>query len=372
MNIVLAIGLMSGSAGEGIDAALIETDSYEHIRPLAFQFYPYSDAVRELIGQACEAATRHSIVEADPLIDQAAGIITSLHLEAVRKLLLTTGFAAEEIEAIGMNGQTIAHRPSQSMIWQIGSGETLANSCRTAVVSDFARTDVEAGGQGSPLLPVFLRGLFAEEAMPLAILDLGWRSKLTAFYSDKTICALDCGMGTGLLDAWMMQHGAGQCDLGGATSERGKVDEDVIDLLIANPWFREPAPKAVNPGDFGLAAVQHLGLEDGAATLTAFAAESVTRAILQLAERPDRLLLSGGGRHNETLIRTLKARCGIPTQPIDKLGWQGDAIDAQAMAYLAIRRMAYKSSTFPETTGVPAPHCSGIIHIPMERRSTLR
>ncbi len=363
---------MSGAAGEGIDAALIETDSYEHIRPLAFQSYPYTDAVRELIAEATFSASRHSIVEADPVIDQAGGIITSLHLEAVRKLLASSGFEAEEIEAIGIHGHTIAHRPSQKLTWQLGSGDVLSTASRIAVVSDFAQTDCAAGGNGGPLLPVFHRGLFADAPKPLAILDLGWVSKLTVFYSDEEICALDCGVGTGLIDAWMVRHGNSAFDQAAELAARGTVDEDVISALIANPWFRLPAPKSVNPADFGLDGVQHLGFEDGMATLTAFAAESVTRAILQLAERPEIFWVSGGGRKNQTLMRMINARSGISSKLIDQLGWQGDALDAQAMAYLAIRRMAYKSSTFPETTGVPAPHCSGNIHIPMERRAGSR
>jgi anhydro-N-acetylmuramic acid kinase len=372
LNIVLAIGLMSGAAGEGIEAALIETDSYEHIRPLAFKTYPYSDAVRDLIERAKTAASRHSIIEADPVIDEAAMIVTSLHLEAVRKFVESTGFERSEIEAIGFHGHTIAHRPAQNLTWQIGSGDNLATESRIPVVSDFGRTDAEAGGFGAPLLPVFHRGIFHEEPKPVAILDIGHTSKLTAFYSDGEICALDCGLGTALIDAWMVRHGAGGFDDGGTLAAKGRVDEHVIDRLVANPWFRLPTPKSFNPNDVGLDVVAGLSFEDGLATLTAYAAESVTRAILQIAQRPDRFWVSGGGRKNETLIRMIRARSGISTEIIDRLGWQGDAMDAQAMAYLAIRRMAFKSSTFPETTGVSQPLSCGVIYQPMDRRSMTR
>ncbi len=369
LNIVLAIGLMSGASGDGIEAALVETDSYEHIRPLAFQTFPYSDGVRELIGQATRAASRHSIIESDPIIDEAGMIITSLHLEAVRKVLESTGFERSEIEAIGFHGHTVAHRPAQNLTWQIGSCPNLATESRIPVVGDFGKTDIEAGGGGAPLLPVFHRGIFYDEPKPVAILDIGHVSKLTAFYSDGEICALDCGLGTALIDAWMIRHQAGPCEEAGNFAAKGRVDEEIIEMLIANPWFRLPAPKSFNPSDIGLDAFTGLSFEDGLATLTAYAAESVARAILQIDQRPDRFWVSGGGRKNESLIRMIRARSGISTEIIDRLGWQGDAMDAQAMAYLAIRRMAFKSSTFPETTGVPQPLSCGVIHLPMDRRS---
>lgn len=372
MEQVLAIGVVSGAATDRVEVALIETDSYEHVRPLAFQTTPYSDGVRGLIEEARAIASRMQIVTRDTTIDQADSILTSLHLEAVRKLLASTGFAAEEIEAIGYSGHKIAHCPDRNMSWQIGNGDVLATEARILTVDQMARSDIEAGGCGGPLLPVFHRGIFHEAAKPLGILDIGHTVKLTAFYSDASMAALDCGMGTGLIDAWCIRHQMGRFDEAGTIAAAGLPDEDVVDRMIANPWFKLPAPKSVNPDDFGLEPVSHLGFEDGMATLTAFAAESVARGILQLAERLDRFWVSGGGRKNETLRRMITQRSGIKTENIDKTGWHGDALDAQGMAYLAIRRLARKSLTFPETTGVPEPLCAGVIHQPFDRRAVAR
>jgi anhydro-N-acetylmuramic acid kinase len=369
---VLAIGLMSGAAADRIEAALIETDSYEHIRPLAFQTFPYPDGVRELIAQAKSIAARMPVIAPDSVIDQAQSVITSLHLEAVRQLLSSTGFNTQEIEAIGFHGHTLAHRPAQNLTWQIGNGDVLSTESRILTVNQFGASDMQAGGFGAPLLPVFHRGLFFEQPKPVGILDIGSTSKLTAFYSDNSVTALDCGIGTALLDAWCIRHGAGSFDAKGEHAAKGFPDEEVVDSLTANPWFRLSAPKSVNPDDFDLNSVQHLNFEDGLATLTAFAAESISRAVMQLAERLDRFWVSGGGRRNETLLRMITQRSGVKTEKIDKLGWSGDALDAQAMAYLAIRRLARKSSTFPETTGVAEPHCAGVIHEPFERRTDSR
>jgi anhydro-N-acetylmuramic acid kinase len=368
----LAIGVMSGAAADRIEVALIETDSYEHVRPLAFQTYPYSDGVRDLIAEARAIASTMQIVTRDATIDQAESILTSLHLEAVRKLLASTGFVAEEIEAIGYSGHTIAHCPERNMTWQIGNGDVLATESRILTVDQIARSDVEAGGCGAPLLPVFHRGIFHDAAKPLGILDIGHSTKLTAFYSDASMAALDCGIGTALIDAWCIRHQAGSFDEAGAIAATGVPDEDAVDRMIYNPWFKSPAPKSINPDEFGLEPVSHLGFEDGVATLTAFAAEGVARGILQLAERLDRFWVSGGGRKNETLLRMITQRSGIKTENINKTGWQGDALDAQGMAYLAIRRLARKSSTFPETTGVAEPLCAGVIHQPFDRRSMAR
>ncbi len=368
MEIVLAIGLSSGASGSGVDIALVETDGYEHLRPLVFQSHPYKPAVRELLDEARFVAKRIPVPGPDPVIDQAASVVTSLQMEAVRNLLNGSGFDWSEIEVIGMSGHTIAHRPEHGITWQIGNGAMLATELRINVVSDFAKSDCAAGGHGSPLLPVFHRAIFADEPKPQAIVDLGDTARLTAFYSDGEICALDCGPGTALIDAWMKRHGSDEGDTDGAAAALGTVDEDIVESLIANPWFRRPAPKSCDPDQFSVDCVTGLSREDGAATLTAFTADAIGRAVLQIAQRPDRMWVAGGGRKNATLIRMITARSGITTRPIDQLGWNGEAFDAQGMAYLAVRRLGLKSSTYPETTGVPEPLMTGVLHEPMDRR----
>ncbi len=372
MKIVLAIGLSSGASGSGIDVALVETDGYEHIHPLVFQSHPYTEAVRNLLDDARFTAKRIPVPGPDPLIDQAASVVTSLQMEAVRNLLNGSGFERSEIDVIGMSGHPIAHRPELGMTWQVGNGELLSTETRITVVSDFAKTDCEAGGKGSPILPVFHRAIFADQPKPQAIVDLGHSARLTAFYSDGEICALDCGPGTALIDAWMKRHGSSEGDTDGTAAALGTVDEDMVETMIAHPWFRLPAPKSVDLDPFGIDRLTGMSRENGAATLTAFAADCVGRAVLQIDQRPDRMWVAGGGRKNATLIRMITARSGITTRPIDQLGWNGEAFDAQGMAYLAVRRLGLKSSTFPETTGVAEPHMCGVLYEPMDRRLLAR
>lgn len=372
MDSVLAIGLMSGTSRRGVDAALIETDAFEHVRPLVFQTNPYSPGVRSLLAQAREVAQSLPIPGPHPVIDEAASVVSSLHLEAIRKLLSSSGFEHTEIEVVGMHGHSIMHRPESGTSWQLGNGLALATESRINVVSDFVATDQGEGGCGGPLLPVFYRALMHEEAKPAAVLDLGETARLTAHYSDRELGSLEVGPGTRLLDAWMQLHFDKDFDEDGAMSARGTPDEDVIEELIAHPYFRKEAPKSVDLDIFSIAPVRDLSPEDGAATLAAFTAECVVRGLLRLAQRPDRFWVAGGGRKNATLLRMIASRTGISARPIDKLGWNGDALDAQGYAYLAVRRVALKSSTYPETTGVKVPAHCGKIHIPLDRRSVER
>ena len=363
---------MSGASRGGVDAALIETDAFEHIRPLVFQSNPYSPGVRALLTQAREAAQRMPIPGPDPVIDEAASVVSSLHLEAIRKLLASSGFEREEIEVVGMHGHSIMHRPESETSWQLGNGMALATESRIQVVSDFVKTDQEEGGTGAPLLPVFYRAVMYEEQKPAAVLDLGETSRLMINYSDREMGALETGPGMRLLDDWMRLHFDTDFDEGGAICERGTPDEDIVEELIAHPYFRKESPKSVDPDIFGIAPLRDLSPEDGAATLAAFTAEGVVRGLLRLAQRPDRFWVAGGGRKNKALLRMITSRTGIQAQPIDKLGWNGDALDAQGYAYLAVRRVALKSSTYPETTGVRVPSHCGKIYEPMDRRSTER
>ncbi len=370
MDNILAIGLVSGTSRDGIDVALIETDGEDHIRPLAFQEHPYTPAVRELIANACALATKMAKRELypDPLIVEAESIVTSLHLEAARKILAYTGMERSEIEVIGLHGHTVAHRPTEGWSWQIGSGSVIADEIRIDVVSDFRSADIDSGGQGAPLIPVYHRALAAEMVKPVAILNLGGVANITGLYSDGGMSAFDCGMANALIDDWMLRHTGQPFDRDGATAARGTVNEEIVADMIRHAFFKAFPPKSLDRDDFTIEPVEGLSLEDGAATLTAFSAEGVVRGLVQIDQKPDQLIVSGGGRKNQTLLRMISERSGTPTVSIDKLGWNGDAVEAQGFAYLAVRRIKMLPSTFPETTGTREPIMCGVVNRPIERR----
>ena len=195
--------------------------------------------------------------------------------------LQRTSLVAEagDVGVIGFHGHTVAHRPERCWTWQIGDGAALAGAFGIDVVADLRSADVEAGGQGAPLLPIYHRALAHELAKPVAVLNLGGVANITAIGPDGELVAFDTGMASGLIDNWMQAHGAAAYDAGGAVAAKGRVDEARLAEMLADPWFAVPPPKSIDREAFSIAAVRGLELEDGAATLTAFSAAAVATVV---------------------------------------------------------------------------------------------
>ena len=361
---MLAIGLMSGTSRDGIDAALIDTDGEGAVTPLAFHAMPYDDGFRLRLAEACVRAMAMERPGFEPLIASVEAELTERHVRAVADLLGRSGHIAEDVDVIGFHGHTVAHRPDRRWTWQIGDGAALAGAFGIAVVGDLRSADVAAGGQGAPLLPVYHRALADPLERPTAVLNLGGVANVTFIGVDGTLIAFDTGMASGLIDNWMQTHGAGAFDEGGACAARGTVDEGRLAMLMADPWFDAPPPKSIDREQFNTQAVSGLSVEDGAATLTALTAASVARAIHHLPRHPATIHVAGGGRHNATLMAMLAARTGAAVVPVDGLGWDGDALEAQGFAYMAVRSLRGLPISFPGTTGVPEPMTGGVLFRP--------
>ena len=364
MGSVLAVGLMSGTSLDGIDAALIETDGEGVIRPVAFRSDPYSDAARTTLRQAAALALSFERPRPNPEILAAEDMVTRRHIMVVRQLLAGAGVEPGQIAAIGFHGQTIAHRPDRGWTWQIGDGEAMAKAVGATVVNDLRSADVAAGGQGAPLLPVYHRALASGLEGPVAVLNLGGVGNITFIGADGSLVAFDTGPANALIDDWMAAEAGEPFDAGGSFAATGKVDEGVLRAMLDNPWFDAPPPKSLDRADFTLGAVRGLAPADGAATLTAFTAISVSLGLRLLPERPKRLIVAGGGRHNAALMRMISEACGIEAEPIEAVGWNGDATEAEGFAYMAVRSLRGLPISFPGTTGVPAPMTGGRVHRP--------
>lgn len=361
----LAIGLMSGTSRDGIDAALIETDGEGMARPVAFHAQPYTDGFRLRLAEACERAMRMDAPGFEPLIGSVEVELTQLHVEAVADLLGRSGQVAQDVAVIGFHGHTVAHRPERGWTWQIGDGAALAGAFGIAVVADLRSADVTAGGQGAPLMPVYHRALGKALPKPVAILNLGGVANVTAIGAgENDLVAFDTGMASGLINNWMQAHADVAYDVGGEVASRGRVDQAVLTWLLADPWFALPPPKSIDREAFSIEPVDQLSLEDGAATLTAFSAAAVARGIEHLTERPARIYVAGGGRHNGTLMAMLATYTGVDVRPVDELGWDGDALEAQGFAYMAVRSLKGLPISFPGTTGAPAPMTGGVLFTP--------
>ena len=352
-----ALGLMSGTSMDGVDVAFIETDGLLAARPGAWATFPYEPALR---ARLAEVVRNPDGAGAAALIELEAAV-TEAHGTAVESFLGRHRAALRPVEVVGFHGHTILHRPEAGITRQIGDGAKLAARLGIDVVDDFRSTDVAAGGQGAPLASLYHATLSHGIERPLAVLNVGGVANLTYIDAD-TVIAFDTGPGNALIDDWTARHTGQTFDEDGRLAAAGEADSERLARLLDHAYFARPPPKSLDRQDFGLSAVDGLSPEDGAATLTLFTVETVGRAVGHLPQRPKRWLVTGGGRHNRLIMALLRARLGAAVDPVESVGWQGDALEAQAFGFLAVRALKRLPLTLPETTGVPVPTTGGTLH----------
>ena len=349
------VGLMSGTSLDGIDTALIETDGETVGAFGPFATFPYPAEFRVRLAESLGRPSGHETVEAE---------LTRRHAETVRELLsrLPAGHPAPEL--VGFHGHTVDHRPDEGVTVQIGDGGALARSLGIPVVNDFRGADVAAGGQGAPLAPLYHMALLDDVDLPVAVLNLGGMANLTWIARGRPPIAFDTGPGNALIDRWVERHTGRPFDDGGTLAASGTVSQDVVAGYLADPFFERPPPKSVDRLDFFLDGAAGLSVEDGAATLVEVTAAAAVQAVAHLPEAPARWYVTGGGRRNRFMMARLSARLGVPCDPVEALGWQGDALEAQAFAYLAMRSRRGLPLSLPTTTGVARPTAGGRLHLP--------
>ncbi|HYD18157.1 MAG TPA: anhydro-N-acetylmuramic acid kinase [Patescibacteria group bacterium] len=347
-----AIGLMSGTSLDGIDAAVIETDGETRITRLGFLTVPYEDGLRDRIRAAL------NITPAElPGAGEVEREITRAQAAVVMQLLTQCNLKPSDINLIGFHGQTVAHDPKNKWTCQLGDGALLAQLTGIPVVNDFRSADVQAGGQGAPLVPVYHQALAASRAKPVAFLNIGGVANLT--YIGDEVIAFDTGPGNALIDDWMLRKTGAARDDYGATAARGMVNLPILTDLLNDKFFSEKPPKSLDRNAFVSAAWENLSVEDGAATLAAFTAHSVANALFFLPEKPREWIVAGGGRLNNTIMAMLREKLAAPVLSIDDIGLNGDAIEAEAFAFMAVRSYRGLPISFPKTTGVPHPMVGG-------------
>jgi anhydro-N-acetylmuramic acid kinase len=370
MSMIRAIGLMSGTSMDAIDVAFIETDGNAQVKPGPARSFPYAAEERALLRAALAEAAKLPPVDrkARPgVLAAAEAMVTARHVEAVEAFIAAEKLAS--VDVMGFHGQTIVHRPAQHFTLQIGDGAALAERLQLPVVYDFRAADVEAGGQGAPLVPIYHQALATAAGLsgPIVVLNIGGVANLT-FIDDGDPIAFDTGPGNALLDDLMQRRGGAPMDEGGSVAAIGKIDFAALIDLLDHPYFDEAPPKSLDRNAFSSARVDDLSLADAAMTLAAFTAQSITRGLDHLPKAPRLAILCGGGAHNLALRWDLMQRlpCGLVLA--DTLGWSGDAMEAQAFAYLAVRRLKNLPITFPTTTGIDAPLRGGVIAEPRSAR----
>lgn len=351
-----ALGVISGTSMDGIDVSIVTSDGHDAVTFGAGASYPYRDdtraALQALIAQAERALT-------EPLLELEAEV-TADHLAAIRRFIAEHEIDPASIDLVGLHGQTVYHRPQQRFTRQVIDGAAIAVALGIATVDRFRHADVAAGGEGAPFAPLYHRALAQGMEQPVMVLNLGGVGNVTWIQGEEVI-AFDTGPASALLDDFVLRRLGRPYDADGALAASGRIHEDMVAAFMANPFFDRPAPKSLDRNDFHRRAqiVEPLSDADGAATLAAFTVESLVAALRHVPRAPRRWLVGGGGRLNRHLMQRLSTRLGVPVEPVEAAGWDGDALEAQLFAYLAIRSVKGLPLSLPGTTGVPRPLTGG-------------
>jgi anhydro-N-acetylmuramic acid kinase len=364
MSVLTAIGLMSGTSMDGVDVALIESDGERIGRLGPAGYRAYTREERNLLRTALVDAVGMTDRDArSNILAEAEKTITAAHVEAVQAFLKDNKLDRKSIDIVGFHGQTVLHRPDIRLTVQIGDGKALAKALKLPVAYDFRAADTAAGGQGAPLVPVFHRALAETftEARPLSVLNIGGVANITYLNDGNDPIAFDTGPGNAPIDDLMRARNGHTHDAEGAFAAKGKVDEKIVEKILSDPFFAKVPPKSLDRAAFARLPLGDLSLEDAAATATAVVAASIAKAIALLPKKPAMLIVAGGGAKNSTLLAMLRERANVPVKTANEIGWTGDALEAQAFAYLAIRTLMGLPIRFPTTTGVMKRLVGGVI-----------
>lgn len=355
---MLVMGFMSGTSLDGVDVAMIDTDGERIDSFGTTALIAFAPAERSVIERATQdALVWNGYGDLPASFVDAADVIERTHIQAGRRAIGETG---RRPDLIGFHGQTVLHRPARRLSVQIGDPQIVADALDVPVVAQMRQDDLAAGGQGAPLVPAYHKAL-AERlglAAPVAFLNVGGVANLSWIGEDGGLIAFDTGPGNGLLDILVQHRGAGRYDDGGRLAAAGTVDTAVLADLMAHRYFAAPGPKSLDRYDFPLDWAKGFALEDAAATLVAFTVEAVAASATTLPQPPARWIVCGGGGHNPTMMQALRDRLG-DVRTADDIGLRSDFIEAEAMAFLAVRSSRGLPLTFPGTTGVARPATGG-------------
>ena len=355
------LGAMSGTSLDGVDAALLLTDGVAIAEFGATGYRPYSEAERAVLWAA------RGRLAGEPGVAGAAGVVEAAHAELLGGI--------DGAALVGFHGQTLSHRPQAKLTHQAGDGAALARRLGLPVVWDFRSADMAAGGQGAPLAPFYHFAMARRigAARPLAVLNLGGVGNLSwidpsmpAPEAPGALVAFDTGPANAPLNDLMQARRGVAFDRDGALAAAGRADPGVMDWLAERDYFARPPPKSLDRDDFSALSerVAGLGDADAAATLTEAAAFAAVRALELCPAPPERLLVTGGGRRNPTLMARIAAGAACPVVPVEAAGFDGDMLEAQAFAYLAARVARGLPTSAPGTTGARAPVSGGRISRP--------
>jgi len=359
----LFVGLMSGTSLDGIDAVVADFSS--GARVVKGIVLPFDDELRKSLLQLIDHSESASLDEIGQ-VDARLGIA---YAHAAQAVLDTCGAGADNIAAIGCHGQTIRHRPDAAIpfTWQLGDPGRIAAMTGIPVVADFRRMDMALSGQGAPLVPAFHSAVFGSEEELRVVVNIGGIANITRL--GPTVTGYDTGPGNGLMDAWIHHNRGEAFDNDGAWAATGKVDEELLAGLAADPFFQKAPPRSTGREHFNLQwlleylAGRRIPAEHVQATLLALTAESIAREVRRCEAQ--RVLLCGGGARNRMLREALGVSLkGIPVQLTDDYGLNADFVEAAAFAWFARERLAGRPGNLPSVTGASRAAILGGVYLP--------
>ena len=372
-KIYTALGLMSGTSMDGVDVSIIQTDGKSEYKAILDKYFEYPKNIyNDLTTLRNSIKISEDLKKHQKKIKSIEKDITIFHAESVEKILKKTQL---NVDFIGFHGQTIFHNSKKKISKQLGDGKLLSKLTKKKVVYDFRQNDLKNGGEGAPLTPIFHKLIIEQKKikLPVIIINLGGIANYTLIWQDKEIppqnhlLSADSGPGNCLIDQWIREKKDMPYDKNGKIAKRGNINKEIIEKLLKVHPFK----KSYDIKDFNLKLLNKLSLEDGAATLIEYTADSLIGSILDFLENAKwfktiNILLCGGGRKNNFLVsrikkKTVTSKTNKPVKLIDSLGIDGDFVESQAFGYLAIRSYLKLPISFPDTTGCKEPSTGGVI-----------
>ena len=363
-NLITAIGLMSGTSSDGIDASIIKSDGEDSVYFIGDYFFPYEERTKSKIRKLKEKINIILDLEINVAeIDNLEKEITFLHAQTINLLIEKLQISKSEINLIGFHGHTIFHSFRDKKTKQLGDGKFLSHLTGLNVVYNFRENDIKNDGQGAPLTPIFHKLLQKKLKlkMPLMFINIGGISNLTYINKNEEMISFDSGPGNFLIDK-ILQLKSGdkiQFDKDGMIALEGSVDKNILDRYLNDPYYEFLPPKSLDVNDFNLSPLKSLNLENSITTLSELTSLTIVNALDFFDYKPKKIILSGGGRKNKYILERIKKLSNILTHNIDDYKINGDFVESQAFAYLAIRSILKKPISFPKTTGVSKPMSGG-------------
>lgn len=353
---------------DGIDIACIETDGAHYAKPIASMAIDYDAAMRATLSEGLEQAK--ALTHRDQRIGGLAALeekIDAAHIKAVQQFLASDAMYGIKPDIIGYHGQTVLHRPHEGLTVQLGKGQALANALGIDIVYDMRANDMLHGGQGAPLAPAYHAALGSRldhQDAVAAFVNIGGISNVTFVGEKQDPIAFDCGPGNALIDQWMQREAGLPYDQGGLIASEGAVDHATVALYLGDSFFEEKPPKSLDRFDFTLEKMPPLELSDGAKTLAVVTAEAIYKASEHTPQKPKTWVLCGGGRLNQAIVQALSDLAKQDEATVtasDALGFDGDMMEAEAWAYLAVRSLKGLPLTWPDTTGCRQAVTGGVL-----------